>query len=552
MRPGSVVLAVLAASAALGPAPARGETTGRILVSMQESERAHASVIARAGAVEAGPRVPQIGLVTVRPAPGVPLRAALRRLRADPRVRAAEPEGRFALRYEPDDPAWSALEPDAGAPEGTPLQWSLVRSGFGRAWDFARGDGALVAVIDTGIDAEHPDLAGKVEEALDFDELTSEPATVDTDGHGTHVGSIACAATGNGFGIAGAGFNCRLLVLKTDLSDASVARAIVAAADRSAHALNMSFGDDGGGPSPAIADAIDYAVARDVVLVAAAADEPVEEQGEPANLLQPTGTGQDPTAGLGLSVTAATIDDQRAIFAGRGTQISLAAYGALRAESGGGRGIFGLYPSNSTEREEPTLVPPSTGCGCRAAFEGDVRYAFLPGTSMAAPQVAATAAMMRVANPGLGALDVVRMLKESARRPSGAGWDSELGWGILDAGAALERARLVDRQAPASRASAPRRARRPLVTVRWRGSDTAPEGLVASGIDRYEVWRAAGARPARKVVTTRASKRRFRLRPGRSYAFWTIAVDRAGNREAAPARPDVRIRIASRRARTTS
>jgi hypothetical protein len=66
------------------------------------------------------------------------------------------------------------------------------------------------------------------------------------------------------------------------------------------------------------------------------------------------------------------------------------------------------------------------------------------------------------------------------------------------------------------------------------------------------VWRAAGARPARRVATTRALKRRFRLRAGRSYAFWTIAVDRAGNREAAPGRPDVRVRIASRRARTTS
>ncbi len=168
-------------------------------------------------------------------------------------------------------------------PAGTPLQWPLLRERFPRAWQLVDGAKALVGVIDTGVDASHPDLAPQIAQLVDQQQtLARGPAGTDEEGHGTHVASLACAATGNAIGIAGAGGGCRLLVEKTDLSDGSIAAAIVDATDRGAHAINMSFGDDGSRPaSAAIQRALRYAANRDVVLVAAAADEPVREQGDP-------------------------------------------------------------------------------------------------------------------------------------------------------------------------------------------------------------------------------------------------------------------------------
>ena len=542
MRGTGVLLGAVAIAFACAQ-PARAERTGRILVSLHPQHVAAAEqVAATAGVVAEGEVVTQIGMVAVRPPHRFGLNAAIARLKADPRVRAVAAEGRFELRRdetEPLDPAFGSPETDTSAPPGTTLQWYLDRGRFPSAWTVTDGAGALVAVIDTGIDGTHPDLQGKIAGALDFDEHSDEPADTDQDGHGTHVSGLACAASDNGIGITGAGFNCRVLMLRSDLTDASVARAIIAAADRGAHALNMSFGDDGSERSPAIADAVSYAVERGVVLVAAAADEPIEQQGEPANLLQPSGSGPDLALGRGLSVTAATIDEERAWFAGRGSQISIAAYGALRSDSGA-RGLFGLYPGSATEREQPSVVPPSPGCGCRADFDGDPRYAFLPGTSMAAPQLAALAAMVRDLNPDLSVQEVVRLIKQTARR-AGEEWEPELGWGIVDAGAALEAARRIDRRAPVSRVRAISRRGRYL-TVTWSGRDGAPPRLLPSGVVRYELWRSVDGGRARRVAITSRTTRRVTAPRGRRHEFFTVAVDAAGNREPIPRAPDLALR----------
>jgi serine protease len=553
------LVATLAPTVAQAQAqPAAAERTGRLLVTLDKppsrsaaGARAAAAVLALAGVRGEGAQVPQIGLVSVRPAGGIALSALAAVLRRQPGVRSVEVEHRYRLRFVPDDPALTAPEASPGTPAGTPLAWWVGRTGLPAAWDGARGDNALVAVIDTGVDGNHPDLAGKVAEAIDNDGVSTHGgALTDENGHGTHVSSLACGAGNNGFGVVGAGLNCRLLVFKSDLSDGSVARSIVQAADRGADAVNMSFGTDGQiAPSQAIVQAIDYAVAKDVVLVAAASDDPVEENGDPANLLQPTGTGSDLTAGRGLTVTAANFSGARASFAGRGSQISLAAPGSFDDRIGPA-GIFAAFPANPTQLESGEgVLFPTPGCRCRATFGGDSRYAYLEGTSMAAPIVAGIAALVRQVNPGATAKDVIRALKETASRPAGSGWNADLGWGIVDAAAAVTAVRAIDRTAPESKLTGRTRIRGARsFTLRWSGQDPAPAGLTSSGIDVYEVFRSANRRPYRRIKRTRATKLKVAVQPGSRYRYYTIAVDKAGNREVIPPRPDLSTRVDARRA----
>lgn len=546
----ALIAVLVAAALPAAPALAQPAATGRILVTFDHAAQgASASVLAHVAVRPDGPRVPALRLVTMRPRVGTPMAAALRALRADPRVRSAIPERRLAPRALPDDPALTLPDADEAAPPGTPLQWTLPREGFPAAWDLDSGAGALIAVIDTGIDATHPDLQGKVAGAVDLDDGSAAPPRTDQDGHGTHVASLACAATGNALGIAGAGRDCRLFVVRSDLSEASVIAGLVAASQRGAQAINLSFGG-GGAADPALRAALRYAVDHGSVPVAAAADAPVFEQGQPANILQPAGTGSRLDKGLGLVVTAATAADRRAGFAGFGSEVSLAAYGTL-TDGERPHGLVGAYPAGMTVRESGGKG--HKPCRCRVSVGGDPRYAFLSGTSMAAPQVTAVAALVRTVNPRLSVADVVRLVKRTARRPAGTGWSADLGWGILDAGAAVDAARRIDRVAPRSRARAhtPARGRRARVHVRVRvsGSDPARGALVPSGMRRYETWISGRGRPAHRIARRATRRARatlgVRLGPGR-YRLWSIAVDRAGNREKRPRRADVRLRVIRR------
>jgi serine protease len=541
-------LCVALAGLVIGPASAAASDapTGRLLVTLRAPAHGHAqaaaahAVAARAGARPTRLAIPQLRLVGVRAHRGTSLHALARRLRSDPRVASVRAERRFSLRYVPNDPGFTASE---RGEDGTTTEWWASRLGLPNAWDVTRGDGARVAIIDTGIDGTHPELAPRITATADFDEEPSDgPATTDEVGHGTHVASLACAASDNGIGIGGAGGNCDLLVAKSDLSEGSVAKSLVWAADNGAEAINMSFGTDGRVPAAdPVVQALKYAAAHGAVLVAAAADDPVVEQGDPANVLQPTNSGPDLAQNLGLSVTAANAADARASFAGHGSQISLAAYGTYGP--GGSAGILGAFPAQTTSLERGNAYPQQPPCRCRTNYFGDNRYAYLPGTSMAAPMVAAVAALMRHVNPDLPPSEVVRLLKETARRPAGTSWSPELGWGIVDAGAALAAARVVDRRPPTSSLQRPV-VRGRSITLRWHGQDATVPGVAATGIDVFEVWRSAGGRPARRIAVTHGHSLRLRGMRGQRYGFFTIAVDHAGNREAPPARADASVRLA--------
>jgi serine protease len=544
MRP-VVLLAIALALAAVGGATATAsasERTGRLLVTLAPAAREAPVAFA---AARSGLRVPELGLVRVAPRRGETLRALRARLLADPRVSSVDVERRLVTRAAPDDPALTDPETAMGTPPGTTIQWWPQRMGLFEAWDLTDGQESLVAVIDSGVEGAHPEFNGKIRDMLDVDPTAGAGGPlVDEAGHGSHVASFACAGTDNGVGIAGAGRACGLLIAKTDFSDGSVVQAIVDAADRGADAIVMSFGTDGGRTPPrAMVDAIGYAADRDAVLVAAAADEETEEQGDPANIVQPTGTGPDLRRNLGLSVTAATYYDQKAAFAGRGTQISLAAYGAFERGQGP-RGLLGAFPAAETAFERGALGPPPTPpCRCRFEYRGDSRYAYLQGTSMATAIVGGVAALVRDLNPDLRGAEIVRLLKETARRPPGSGWSPQLGWGIVDAAAAVRRASELDRTAPRSRLRAPARIRRRSLTLRWRGSDPSPPNVASSGIARYEVWRSVDGLAPVKLTATRRTRYRLRVRRGRRYAFFTVAVDKAGNREAPPRKADARVRV---------
>ena len=539
---------LIAVAGALVAAPAQAAPTGRVLVLLDHAgpPRAQASAahafLARTGARASGARVPEIGLVTVRPPVGVAFGAFARALRRDPAVRSVQAEGRMALRDLPNDTALRRAETAPGTPPGTVMEWPAITQHFAASWDVFAGAGALVGVIDTGVDGGHPEFAGKIAAAQDQESTPTSPVT-DQEGHGTHVASLACAATGNGVGMAGAGRDCRLIVEKSDLSDGSIADSIVDATNRGALAINMSFGDEGDRPPvDAIQAAIDRAVERNVVLVAAAADKPVAEQGQPANLLQPTGTGPDINAGKGLSITSSTFDDRNS-GGGTGSQISMAAAGSFSRfdETAGPPGVLGVAPASRANRLDGSIPPLVNTCQCRTSLDG-ATFAYLQGTSMASPQVAAVAALMRRLNPDATAADVIRVIKQTARRPAGA-WTNELGWGVLDAAPALAAIQRLDRRAPVSRAIAIRRTRALRFRVRFSGRDTSPPGVRAAGIGAFELWRSVNGRGFRRIARTLRTSVFVRGSRGKRYSFFTVAVDGAGNREPRPARPDVTVRV---------
>ena len=555
----SVLALALLLACALGAPAEAAQPTGRWLVVFEDAATARpgstlSAALARTGVRRAGRGVPELGIATVEGRD-----SAIRALRSDRAVKSVSREWYRDLRRAPNDPALSTPETEFGSDGSFPVQWALARQRFPFAWDVTTGGGARVAVLDTGIEADHPELGPKIVTAEAVD--GSDPHT-DPDGHGTHVSGLACAATDDGRGVAGAGWDCGLNLVKLGVDplsgairDEDIINGIRIAADRRPHALNMSFG--GGAESAAMSEAIQNAFDRGVVMVAAASNCDVAHQGAPASQLQPN-DAPDIDAGRGLVVTAAEFSGQRARNGsgdsmcgervGHGAQISLAAFGFFHPAEGP-PGVISTWPDFSEPDCSPIVMPTCI----RRDFGGDDRYAYLQGTSMATPQVTALAALVAELNPFLSVREKLTILKRTAQR-SGS-WSSELGWGIIDAGAAVEAARRVDTHAPSSRARSRRRAlvrpgrRRAPVRVRWSGRDEPPAPrLIASGVRCYALYAKRGRGRYRSVHRcTRRRSARLRLRPG-TWHLYTRARDRVGNLEAAPRREDARVRV--RRARS--
>jgi serine protease len=438
----------------------------------------------------------------------------------------------------PNDPAFNNHDPRA--PNGDLSQWNLTGEGGPRAWNISRGAGAQVAMVDSGVDGGHPDLAGRIAGAAAFG--TTAP-TIDDVGHGTHTAGLACGDSDNGFGIASMGFDCSLYIAKilVDGPCSNVADAITAAADRSSDVISMSLGgcDDG------LVPALNYAQSRGSVLVAAADNSPDPDGAcaplflmsgciYPEEWLQPNGTGPDAGFDRGLVVTSAKYDGTRSSFAEATTRVSVAAFGSASNAIGGQQGILSSWPGNSVTDDSS---------GGRTTVNGDGRFSYLVGTSMATPQVAGVAALIRAVRPNLANTKVVHLIKATASHCGS--YSDGIGWGVIRADQAVAAALDRDVEAPSSRIKRARRERGGVVLKIKRhdtSGGTSCVELKTAGVKKVLVFASANGGRYRRIGKTSGATFRFRGRRGRHYRFFSIAVDGAGNREPAPPTPDAKLK----------
>nr|MDQ3354649.1 S8 family serine peptidase [Actinomycetota bacterium] len=251
-----------------------------------------------------------------------------------------------------------------------PEQWGLEAIGAEAAWSQGRGAGMVIAVVDTGVDLDHPDLAGKLLTGRSF---TGKSTPQDGNGHGTHVAGIAAASTGNGTGVAGVAPDASILPVQVlDENGAGnvndVAEGIAWAAANGADVINLSFGEVSTDValSPAFTNAIRSAWAKGVITVVAAGNDFVR-----------TSSFTDEPA---LVVTATGRDDGRPRYA---SGVGSAQWGMAAP---GGDGSEGQECATEEGIVSTYLDDPEAS---------DDGYACLVGTSMAVPHVAGAAAVLR-------------------------------------------------------------------------------------------------------------------------------------------------------------
>jgi thermitase len=233
--------------------------------------------------------------------------------------------------------------------------WGLLKVQAPQAWDVTTGSPYVsVAILDTGIDLSHPDLWGKIIASVNFSSSTTDS---DMYGHGTHVAGIVAAATNNGVGVAGIGYNSSLINVKVLGDDgsgsyAAVANGIIWAADHGARVINMSLG--GTMYSATLESAVNYAWSKGVVVVAAAGN---DCSGNPSYPAAYSNT---------VAVAATNADDTLASFSNRGDWVDISAPGVS---------IYSTVPTGT----------------CPLCATSGYRYA--SGTSMASPFVSGVAAL---------------------------------------------------------------------------------------------------------------------------------------------------------------
>lgn len=375
--PLALSLCLLAGSLAVAQVP---ETVpGRILVK-PKSTLAEADFAQRLQGHGAGQRR-SLGHSNVRVIAVDPEKTAavLRALRNDPDIEFAEPDPIVHVSFSPNDPYVVSGQ-----------EWHLARLGAQQAWDLTTGSSnVVVAVLDSGANGAHPDLAGRLLDGYNFVANTTNWA--DDLGHGTAVAGTISAVANNQLGVAGLAPNCRMLPVKVADASGSAAHSAMAAGieyavAHGARIINLSLGGDA--TSQTLQEAIDYAWAHNVVLVAAAGNTGGDAAQYPAACEHVT------------AVSATTQNDTLAPFSTYGPFISLAAPGEY------------IWTT-----------------------QADLANPYLPwsGTSVASPLVAAVAALVVSANPALSNSQIVDLLKRTADDLGPAGFDTSFGFGRVNA-----------------------------------------------------------------------------------------------------------------------
>jgi serine protease len=319
----------------------------------------------------------------------------------------------------------------AARPSGDPndpcfkYQWHLRQLGLPDAWKLGTGKGIVVAVIDTGV-TKVADLA-QTKFVPGYNFLANNANAADDHGHGTHVAGTIAQSTNNKRGVAGVAPDVAIMPLKVlsakgSGSVAAIAQSIRWAADHGANVINMSLG----GPMPigTMASAVKYARGKGVVVIAAAGNDGRGRVGYPARY-----------PGV-IAVAATQFDESTTFYSNWGPEIDIAAPGGnVRVDQNGDGKPDGVL--------QHTIVPGDTS---------KTDYLLFMGTSMATPHVAGVAALIMGA--GIRKPDAVEeLLMGTARKPKGRGAeatasplasariDDHYGAGLVDAGAALRKAR---------------------------------------------------------------------------------------------------------------
>ncbi|MFO0722702.1 MAG: S8 family serine peptidase [Myxococcota bacterium] len=346
-----------------------------------------------------------------------PLGEVLAALANDGRVAMAQLDEIVATRAVPDDPKYGE-------------QWHYPMIGLPEAWDLTTGSEEIaLAVIDSGVEPDHPDFEGRIAGGYDF--VTNSDQLSDTNGHGTHVAGTMGAATNNNQGVAGVTWKNPLIgvrVLGDTGSAEDIVRGILYAAGiqvknsagapvvpgRAARVMNLSLGPNNPmctdiKPSEDSVKAVERALAAGVVVVVASGN-------DGCNTLDDLSL----IPGV-ISVSAVDKDGVRAPYSNAGKEVWIAAPGGNTA-GGEADGIISTYKGGGYKGEN--------------------------GTSMAAPHVAGVVGLMLSANPALKPIDVRQILAETAKPISGSDMNASgapdarggMGHGLIDAAAAVRAA----------------------------------------------------------------------------------------------------------------
>lgn len=353
--------------------------------------------------------VPRAGFHVVAVPAGVTAAELISALNRNPDVASARPDPIVRLCVRPNDKYFAdqyalsnsgqVLDDLPEQPQGT-AGADINATG---AWDQTRGDsGTIIAVLDTGVDLNHPDIRNKLVSAgKDF--INGDADASDDHWHGTHVAGIAGAETNNELGVAGVAWDCAILPGKIISAEGegdygALIQAIYWAVDQGARVINLSLGGDVGDAD--LLAALKHAYDHNVVVVAAAGN-------EGGAVLYPAAYDQ-----YCLAVAATDYDDIRVPWSNFGPEVDVAAPGV---------DVLSCYPTWDTP-------------------EGFAPYAYAGGTSMATPHVTGLAALLKSHKPWLTAGEVMNIIRYSAEDVNAAaspGLDHEIGYGRIDGERAL-------------------------------------------------------------------------------------------------------------------